>query len=447
LPSLAYRTVLRLSVATVPFAARFSAKLARGHAGRRGVVERLVAWGRERRDTALPLVWFHAPSVGEGLQARAVIERLRARRPDWQVLYTHFSPSAEALARSMPAEMADYLPWDTHRAMDSVVQALAPDAVVFTKLDLWPELAVQAAARGAAVVLAAATVSPASGRLRWPVRAVLRPGHAVVSAAGAVSQPDAGRLARLGVPAGRIRVLGDPRCDSVMDAVGAVAADEPLLRYGSGAVTLVAGSTWPGDEAVLLDAFRAVRDRHPTARLILAPHEPTVAHLRGVEDAARARGLPAPVRLSETTEPVPVLLVDRLGVLARLYGAGEMAYVGGGFGRAGLHSVLEPAAWGRPVVFGPRWQTSRDAALLLDAGAGVALPAGFRRAVAALAARWNDWIVDARGREEAGSRALAVVREGVGAAERNAALVEEAVMAPRSPRPRSAPSAAPPGPA
>src|SRR6476661_1912886 len=81
----------------------------------------------------------------------------------------------------------------------------------------------------------------------------------------------------------------------------------------------------------------------------------------------------APARLSAATGAVPLLVVDRVGALATLYGAGTMAYVGGGFGRAGLHSVLEPAAWGVPVAFGPRWRDSRDAALLLEAGAATAL--------------------------------------------------------------------------
>jgi 3-deoxy-D-manno-octulosonic-acid transferase len=192
----------------------------------------------------------------------------------------------------------------------------------------------------------------------------------------------------------------------------------------------VAGSTWPADETVLLDAFARVHARHPEARLILVPHEPTPDHLAKVERETVRRGLSTPVRLSAATAPVQLLLVDRVGVLAALYGAGTMAYVGGGFGRAGLHSVLEPAAWGLPVIFGPRWRQSRDADCLLKAGAAEALPEpGARDPADVLQQRWEDWIVNESNRRIQGRRARAIVEEGLGAADRTAAWLAAATAA------------------
>ncbi len=321
-------------------------------------------------------MWFHAASAGEGLQAEAVLRELRRRCPGCQTVYTHFSPSAAGLAARIEADAADYLPYDTSRNVDRLLSALNPDLLVFAKLDLWPELSTRASSRGAHVAIIAGTVSPESSRLRWPARTILQPGYRVVAAAAAVSSEDGSRLARLGVEPDRIRILGDPRFDSVVEKVAATSAQDPLLRFGRGAPTLVAGSTWPEDEAVLLQAYAGVRSTYPQARLILVPHEPVEGHLARIEQAARASGLPWPVRLSAATGATPLLLVDRVGVLAALYGTGTMAYVGGGFGRAGLHSVLEPAAWSLPVAFGPRWRNSRDAALLLDGGGGTALPSG-----------------------------------------------------------------------
>lgn len=414
-------------MAAVPLAGRWSAKVAAGHAGRAGAVTRLLAWARAARDPGRPLLWLHAASVGEGLQALAVLDRVRARHPDWQVVFTHFSPSAEALARRVPADVADYLPWDLPDHARDLLAGLKPDALVFAKLDLWPELAVAAAAAGVRVGIIAATVSPVSGRTRWPARALLAPGYRAVTAAGAIAEPDAERLVRLGVAPERVRVLGDPRFDSARDVVAAVPTDEPLLRFGRGGTTLVAGSTWPADEQVVLEAFAEVRARRPDANLVLVPHEPTSSHLEQVERAAAAHGLPTPVRLASDPGRTPFLLVDRVGGLARLYGAGVAAYVGGGFGHAGLHSVLEPAAWGRPVVFGPFWQGSREAGLLLTRGGGVALPRGRSAAVRHLVAQWLDWLEHHAAREEAGRRALEVVQSGLGAANRCAELVEELV--------------------
>ena len=195
---------------------------------------------------------------------------------------------------------------------------------------------------------------------------------------------------------------------------------------------MVAGSTWPADERVVLDAFARLHVHRPESRLILVPHEPTEAHLAPIEHEAARLGLPRPVRLSAAGDsPVPFLLVDRVGVLAALYASAGMAYVGGGFGRAGLHSVLEPAACGIPVVFGPRWQNSRDAGLLLSAGGAESLSGfGTEEAGEALHALWHGWIEHETRRLTQGQAARAVVQAGLGAAEASAALVEEAARRP-----------------
>jgi 3-deoxy-D-manno-octulosonic-acid transferase len=146
-----------------------------------------------------------------------------------------------------------------------------------------------------------------------------------------------------------------------------------------------------------------------------------------VEQAARGAGVAAPVRLSVATGPAPLVLVDRVGALATLYGAGTVAYVGGGFGRAGLHSVLEPAAWGVPVAFGPRWRQSRDAALLLEAGAAEALTSSGSAGGEQLYRIWLRWIEDEGRRATQGERARSVVERGRGASRRCAEMLGAAI--------------------
>ena len=419
-----YRAAARLGAALAPALGLVDRKVGDGHRGRRAAAERLARWAAARRDPARPLAWFHAASVGEGLQAESVLLELRRLLPECQLVYTHFSPSAEALSRRLAVDAADYLPYDLPAAADRMLGALAPDLLVFSKLDLWPELATRAASRGTTVAIIAATVSAGSGRLRWPARALLRPGYAAVAAAGAIADADAMRLVRLGVPAGRVHVLGDPRYDNAAARVAAVSPDEPLLRLGAGAPTLVAGSTWPSDEMVLLHAFARLRAGRPDVRLILVPHEPTADHLGALDRRLAASGLPRAVRLSEADGPAPLLVVDRVGVLATLYGAGTMAYVGGGFGRAGLHSVLEPAAWAIPVAFGPRWRNSRDAELLLEGGGAEALKGtGTAAAGADLLELWQRWLEDDTRRMAQGRRALEIVTRGLGAARRSAEML------------------------
>lgn len=415
-----YRAAVRLGAGLAPALSLLDRKVGEGHRGRRGAVDRLRAWAARHREPGRPLAWFHAASVGEGLQAESVLLELRRLRPDCQIAYTHFSPSAEPLAGRLAVDVSDYLPYDLPKAADDLLEALAPDLLIFSKLDLWPELATRAARRGTTVALVAATVGEESGRLRWPARAMLRAGYASVTGAGAIADADAARLVRLGVAPDRILVLGDPRFDSAAARVAAVSPDDPLLRFGRGAPTLVAGSTWPADEAVLLAAFADLRGRRPDARLILVPHEPTRAHLTSLDRRAAGAGLDCPVRLSTALGPAPLMVVDRVGVLAALYGAGTMAYVGGGFGRAGLHSVLEPAAWGLPVLFGPRGRTSRDAALLLEAGAAHIVGDSTRDGpTRRLLGYWEGWVNDDGLRTAQGERARHVVSRGLGAARRS----------------------------
>src|SRR5206468_8833524 len=124
---------------------------------------RYERWAATARDPARPLTWFHAPSVGEGLQALPVIELLRARRPDVQIVYTFFSPSAERFALGVNADFCDFLPFDTAPHVRAILSALRPDALVFSKLDIWPALTEHAAASEVPVAVISATLPETSG--------------------------------------------------------------------------------------------------------------------------------------------------------------------------------------------------------------------------------------------------------------------------------------------
>ena len=389
----------------------------------------MAAWGSTRRDRARPLVWFHAPSVGEGLQAKPVIEALRAGRPDWQIAYTYFSPSAVTFADSLGVDYADYLPFDRPRDVRNALDALAPTALVYGKLDVWPELTLAARGRGVRLGLVAATVAPNSSRLSWPVRDWAAPAYASLDRVGAIAPEDAERVERLGARRESISVTGDTRYDSV--AQRAARLDRSRQPFATLAAdpqpfTIVAGSTWPSDDDVLLPAFADLQrsDLASSCRIILVPHEPSPKYLARLDAAARAAALPRPRRSSVSAgvdlAQARVVVVDQVGLLADLYALAQVAYVGGGYHRAGLHSVLEPAVWGVPISVGPRWGSSRDAGLLIGRGAALPLPVAGR---AALTRQWQLWRSDPTARDRAGRAGAALVKEGAGAADRTTALV------------------------
>ncbi|HEX6039883.1 3-deoxy-D-manno-octulosonic acid transferase [Longimicrobium sp.] len=419
-----YTLALRAARPLLPLAARGEGKLARGIRGRAGVLERLETWARTHREPARPLVWFHAPSVGEGLQARAVVQAFRARSPDAQVAYTFFSPSAESFARTVQADVADYLPLDLPGDVRRALDALRPDVIAFSKTDVWPVLTREAKARGVRLAMLSGTLPASSSRLGGPARALLAPAYARLDVAAAISPDDADRFGALGVPADRRRVMGDARFDQVWARARGVDRASSLLSLFDGfdGVTLVAGSTWPADEERLVPALASLIEAGHRLRAILVPHEPTLAHVEALEARLRGAGITDAFRLSQVAVGAlagTAVVVDRVGVLGDLYALADVAYVGGGWGTAGLHSVLEPAAFGAPVLFGPRHANAREAAELIARGGAFELSPD-----QSAAARILPLIEDAARRRAAGDAARAYVEANMGAAERGAEIIE-----------------------
>ena len=416
--ALGYEGVARLARGLAAVAPASSNKLVATFAARRGVLERFAAF---RRDAARPLLWIHAPSVGEGLQARPVLELARERRPGTQLAYTWFSPSARVFAHALDVDFRDVLPFDVAADMRAALAALSPTALVFSKLDVWPTLAREASRRGTRLGIVSATLADSSSRRSGVAGVLLREAYARLDRVGAISTEDADRLVSLGVPYRRITVTGDTRYDQVWArAERADRASALLAPLASARPTVVAGSTWPADEAALLRAWTRLAARLPTARLVVATHEPTPAHLATIEQWAAGSGLRAARLGTAAASDADVVVVDRVGVLGDLYALADVAYVGGAFHAAGLHSVLEPAAYGAPVLFGPRHAAARDARLLIDADAALSVhdADSLQRALE----RWLESPVE---RVAAGQAARAVVHQGLGAAARSYALVAE----------------------
>lgn len=416
--ALGYEGVAQVARGLAAVAPTSEHKLVATFASRRGVLARFAAFARDR---ARPLLWMHAPSVGEGLQARPVLELVRERRPTTQLAYTYFSPSARSFATGLNVDFRDVLPFDAASDMRAALAALDPTALVFSKVDVWPTLAREASRRGTRLGIVSATLAAASSRRGGIASAVLRDAYARIDRVGAISTEDADRLVALGVPHTRVTVTGDTRYDQVWARAQRVDRTGTLLGpLSSDRPTLVAGSTWPSDEAVLLPAWARVVARHPRARLIIAAHEPTPAHLTPIEGWARGVGLRSARLDAPDAVEADVVVVDRVGVLGDLYALADVAFVGGAFHAAGLHSVLEPAAFGAPVLFGPRFGGARDARLLLDADAALSV-----ERVEALQDALLRWFTDASDRIAAGRAARDVVHAGLGAAQRSYALVAE----------------------
>jgi len=387
---LLYDTGWKVSGPLLAVAGLFSPKLARAVAGRRESVERFSRWasGRRAGTNLPPLLLLHGASAGELAGSIPVLSELRRLMSDLELVVTYSSPSGEDVARDMHPDMHWFVPFDRPDHVGVVLDVLRPDALVFAKLDVWPTLTREAARRGIPLGMINATVRPGSGRLRFPGHQLLRTSYGHLSAIGAVSEGERERLISLGVSPAAIRITGDASFDRALDRVRSAGRQSTRLPDRvPGTIRLLAGSTWPADEAFLLEAVTQV----PDVELVLVPHEPTPeAIARLAKDVMRRFGVAARVlsRLPADVPEAPVaspLIVDAVGILAELYTEADVAYVGGGLDGTGLHSVIEPAAAGLPVLFGgrhDRWEArelvGEGGAVELDTSNAARVIAGLR---------------------------------------------------------------------
>lgn len=347
-------------------------KVRSGVDGRRKLFTELAAQLQKVKNTG-PRVWIHAASMGEYEQARPLLQEIGQRFPAAVRVLTFFSPSAYANINraNIPAEAVSYLPFDSLCRARRFLRLVNPNAAIIIRHDFWPNHLWEAKRRGVTLVLADASVSAnARSRRHKPVvrhfnRAVLETFDAICAVSAEASQS----LKNLLRYPERLIITGDTRYDQVLFRTQSKKIETVLPeKWRDSSMRFVAGSTWPSDEEILLPAFVAARNQLPELRMILVPHEPTPEHLEQLEKRLAKYELLG-VRLSQISpsspEPSPplspsVLLVDRIGILAILYSAGQVAFVGGSFG-PGVHSVLEAAVHGVPVLVGPRFRNSPEA--------------------------------------------------------------------------------------
>jgi 3-deoxy-D-manno-octulosonic-acid transferase len=440
LPWLAYNSLAVPLLVGGMFAARFVNEKAKSAAeGRHRLRARIDLHAERLRGC----VWVHVSSAGEYEQARPLLRALRAR-PGTRVptLLTVYSPSGHAHAtQHQETDVVEYLPLDTVPAMEYLLGRLQPSAIVFVRYDCWPNLVWSARRRGIPVVLLGASLHDRSQRSRPFARRFFASVYRQLDAIGTIDETDSAQFREnFGVDPARLHVVGDSRVDQVVHRFERAAeAALPRTLAETGWRYLILGSVWPADENVVLGPSLDLLQHDARAGLVIAPHEPTPEHLLALEQKIGARGLTT-ARLSELVElrtgqrrqpphdddPARwrIVLVDTVGVLAEIYRAGAVAYVGGAF-TTGVHSVLEPAVCGLPVLFGPRHVNSAAAAHLIarDAASVVNDAPSARRAL--LHHFGDESVRSARGR-----RAEGYVQEQSGATQRNLDLLFRIVEGP-----------------
>ena len=320
-------------------------------------------------------VWVHAVSVGEAIAAMPLIKHLVATHPPHSVLVTTTTPTGsarvqEALGASV---LHSYAPYDLPHAVNRFLQRVRPARVIVMETELWPNLFYALSRRKVPLVIANGRLSPQSfpRYLRLPgfTAGVL----AQCSVIAAQSQADADRFLALGAPASRVRVMGNLKFDIELPAALIARGRELRERLGAQRPVWVAASTHEGEEQAVLDAHIILRRSFPDAVLILVPRHPQRfdAVARMIERSGlafvRRSTLEDLAALPDSSLSSPVLLGDSMGELVLFLATADVAFVGGSLVPVGGHNVLEPAALGVPVLFGPHmfnFDPARE--LLLD---------------------------------------------------------------------------------
>ncbi len=325
--------------------------------------------GVSKRDWQKPLVWLHVASAGEFLQAQPVIERCVAGGAECVLTYSSInayrwleSPQQAKIPGLLATE---FLPTDTLWNARRLLGLLQPSRLVWVSYDLWPNLVWEARQQKVPQFLISAIVHADSLRTGNMVgRSFYNSIYECLEHILTVSEEDRQRILSAIPEHPKVEVMGDTRCDSVLERRDHLKITK-LPQIAKNGFVFVAGSTWPPDEACIFPALKEALSEFPELFLILAPHEPTEEYLKNVEK--HFDGIPF-VRwsnISSAPESVRILLIDTVGILAGLYRSAKMVYVGGAF-TTGVHNILEPVVMGASVAFGPKHDNSTEALQLLE---------------------------------------------------------------------------------
>ncbi len=348
-------------------AALFSAKVRQAVKGRLHEGKNLRRI-RAKCDDSLSRILVHCSSAGELESAIPLIEELK-NKTNFQVLLSYYSPSAIRRAERVENIVEHfYLPFDSPRRVSRLLSVLEPSLVVFVKHDIWPNFVWTAKDREIPVILVNGNFRPDSARLKPVIRCFNRTVLGSLHSVYAVAEDDANRFKKVGGEHLKVEFPGDTRYDRVKQRALKSKADQGELGdILENKPVAVAGSTWPEDEKLIIEAWKEVNRQIDDAILVLVPHEPTSEHLNHLLKRCNEAELNAELLtdLRPKEEMPNIIIVNKIGILAGLYGLGKIAYVGGAFGK-GVHSVIEPAVFGVPVLFGPRYLMSHEARDLLN---------------------------------------------------------------------------------
>lgn len=310
-------------------------------------------------------VWFHFASLGEFEQGRPVLEKIKERYPEKKIVITFFSPSGYEIRKDYPlADGVFYLPMDTAANAQRFIDIIQPEIAIFTKYEFWYHYFKTLKKNNIPLFLISGIFRPEQLFFKWYggfYRRMLNcVTHFFVQNIESMTL-----LEKIGIE--EVSLSGDTRFDRVYENVAAAKKLALVEQFIQQSKVLIAGSTWPQDEALIAILIK----KYPDWKVILAPHEIGASHINALKDL-----YPEAIKYSDLQNHAQanpqVLIIDNIGLLSSLYQYGTLAYIGGGFG-AGIHNTLEAAAFGLPAIFGPNFHKFQEAKDLVALQAAISI--------------------------------------------------------------------------
>ena len=338
----------------IRFASLFNNKAALWVSGRKYWIEKL----NNEVDKEKEYVWFHCASLGEFEQGRPLIERMKTTNPDQAILLTFFSPSGYEIQKNYSyADVVMYMPLDTISNAKTLVKSVSIKMAIFIKYEIWcnhlsvlqknkiPTYLVSANFREEQIYF--------KSYAAWFVK------HLRMFD-GIFVQNEASRklLSNIGV-IDTVKIVGDTRFDRVIQNAEVPFHDEIIDGFCNGADVIVCGSTWDQDVDKLSQLDLA------NFKLLIAPHELAAGRLNYIKQCFKGAVFYSEINGSEDLQQSTILVVDKIGMLSKMYRKGIAAYIGGGFGK-NIHNTLEAVVYGLPIAFGPKFQKFEEAKDMLN---------------------------------------------------------------------------------
>lgn len=359
-----YRIFIRIYWIAARFLSLFNNKAASFVNGRKNVLNTLKNKIPENKN----VIWFHCASLGEFEQGRPVIEAWKKAYPNDFVLLSFFSPSGYEVRKNYSkADHITYLPIDTKTNASRFVKVVRPRKVIFIKYEFWLNYIDVIQKQGIPLYLVSGIFREDQHFFKW-YGEVFRRRLRKFEYFFLQNQESADLLQSIGIR--NYTISGDTRFDRVFEIAQHVKSYDYLETFIRDRIVIVAGSTWPADEKLVIDQLiQAYRNR---IRIIIAPHQVDKPHIQQLKHLLPDSAAFWTEIGKEAPSETDILVINTIGILSSLYQYADIAYIGGGFGK-GIHNTLEAATFGIPVIFGPRYQQFLEAVDLIDAGAGFSI--------------------------------------------------------------------------